>query len=145
MGRTVVVARHGSSQALREFLDRFRRPAAVPAEVSDEVVRELGPVFEALDSLQQEAAVLQHEAECRRSDEQLTVATEIERRLAAGRESADRVRRAIVEEARRNTESEAAELRARARAEAGRLRERGRSRIPDLANSIVGCVLEDCR
>jgi vacuolar-type H+-ATPase subunit H len=122
------------------ILDRFRRAAAVPAGVADDLTRELAPVFAALDSI---------ESECERVLAEATEAAE--RRLAAvraenavvsarSREHAEAVRTETEAERRRVREQEAHALRAEAEAEAEAIRERGEGAIPELVAAVVACV-----
>ncbi|HXV33926.1 MAG TPA: hypothetical protein VD769_07945 [Gaiellaceae bacterium] len=122
------------------ILDRFRRAAAVPAGVGDDLVRELAPVFAALDSI---------EADCERVRAEAAEAAE--RRVAAARaesavvsartrEHAEAVRAEAEAERRRARELQASALHAEAEAEAEAIRERGAERIPKLVAAVVACV-----
>ena len=122
------------------ILDRFRRAAAVPAGVADDLARELAPVFAALDAI---------EEDCRRAHAEAVAAAE--RRVAAaradaavvsarGRERAEAVRAAAEAERRRAREAEAQALRADSEAEAARIREEGADRIPALVAAVVDCI-----
>lgn len=127
------------------ILDRFRRAAAVPAGVGDDLARELAPVFAALDAI---------EAECERV--RADAAEAAERRVAAARaesavvsarsrEHAEQVRTETEAERRRAREREAHALRAEAEAEAGRIRERGAAAMPELVAAVVACVRAEAR
>jgi len=122
------------------ILDRFRRAAAVPAGVADDLARELAPVFAALDAI---------EEDCRRARAEGAAAGQ--RRVAAaradaavvsarGRERAEAVRTAAEAELRGAREAEAHVLRAEAEAEAARIREQGADRIPALVAAVVDCI-----
>jgi hypothetical protein len=122
------------------ILDRFRRAAAVPAGVGDDLARELSPVFAALDAI---------EAECQRV--RADAAEAAERRVAAARseaavgsarsrEHAELVRTETEADRRRAREQEARLLRAEAEAEAERVRERGAAAMPELVAAVVACV-----
>lgn len=125
---------------LREFLDRFRRSGGVPPQVTDELAAELGPLFEALDALDREAAAIRSEAATRDAALGESAAREVERILAAGRERADRERVRVVEEARRAAAAKTDEIRLASAAEADRIRAYGRDRIDALAAHVVRCV-----
>ncbi len=122
------------------ILDRFRRAAAVPAGVGDDLARELAPVFAALDTI---------EAECERV--RTDAAEAAERRLVAARaksavvsarsrEHAEAVRTETEAGRRRAREQEARSLRAEAEAEAARIKERGAAAMPELVVAVVACV-----
>ena len=122
------------------ILDRFRRAAAVPAGVGDDLARELAPVFASLDAI---------EAECERV--RADAAEAAERRVAAlraesavvssrSRGHAEQVRTETEAERRRAREEEARALRAEAEAEAERIRERGAAAVPELVAAVVACV-----
>lgn len=128
------------SRSLREFLDRFRRPAGVPAQVTDELAAELEPLFAGLDALDREAAAIRAEADRRGAEHREAVTRDVDRVLAAGRERAERARTRVVEDAGRAAEVEAAAIRSSATAEADRIRAQGRSRIPSLVAEVLRCV-----
>jgi hypothetical protein len=122
------------------ILDRFRRAAAVPADVGDDLSRELAPVFASLDSIEAECEQVRGDA-----------AEAAERRIAAARgdsavvsartrEQAEAVRAEAEAERRRAREAEASALRIDAEAEAEVVRERGEERIPELVAAVVACV-----
>ena len=139
-----VVGGRGSG-VLREFLDRFRRHAAVPADVADEIGGELVAVFSLLDELDREAATRRAAADARSSTERTATAAAVEQVLAAGRRQADGVRAQAVEEARHAAGGTATEIAAQARAQATEIRTSGRARIPVLVDEVVACVLEQER
>ncbi|GEM_PF-5020621 len=125
------------------WLERFRRPAGVPAGAGDELAAELRPVFAALDEVEEEARALRAEAE-----------REVERRLEAGAAEAERLLarwrgRAEAERARAEAEErEAAAHRTlaierAAQEEAERIRARGGERIPVLVRRILVCITEE--
>ena len=130
---------------LASWLERFRRPAAVPEAAGESVAAELMPVFAALDEIEEAATRVRTEAEA-----------EARTRIEAAERAADRV----VDAARARAPAE------RARAEAARLAEledaarrmeeeaqieaeavlvRGRGRIPALVEQVVASVTEDVR
>jgi vacuolar-type H+-ATPase subunit H len=122
------------------ILDRFRRAAAVPAAVGDELVNELAPLFLALDSIEEESARVPEAA-----------AEAAERRLASARAEAVELTtqaRAQAESARAETEAmrrakreaEARQLLAVAEAEAREVREQGAARVPELVAEVLACV-----
>jgi hypothetical protein len=122
------------------ILDRFRRAAAVPAAVGDELAGELAPLFLVLDSIAEESERIR-----RAADE------DVERGLAAVREEAagetteahrraDAGRARALAERRESREAEARSLFAAAEAEAREIRERGAARVPDLVADVVACV-----
>jgi hypothetical protein len=127
---------------LREFLDRFRRSAGVPAQVTDEVAAELAPLYSALDAIDREAAAIRADAEQRASADRESVTDEVDRRLAAGREHAERERIRVVADARRAAEKAADEIVSAGVAEADRIRAQGRARVPVLVVDVVRCVVE---
>lgn len=140
------VCQHGVGvRPVSTILDRFRRAAAVPAGVGDDLARELAAVFAALDAV---------EAECEqvRAD----AAAAAERRIAAARaeaavvsarsrEDAEAVRTETEAGRRLAREDEARALRAEAEAEAERIREGGAARMPELIDAVVACVRAEAR
>lgn len=130
------------SRFLREFLDRFRRSAGVPAQVTDEVAAELAPLYIALDAIGREAATVRAGAERRANALRESVTDEVNRRLAAGREHAERERIRVVADARRAAEEAADEIVSAGVAEADRIRAQGRDRVPVLVADVVRCVME---
>jgi hypothetical protein len=127
---------------LREFLDRFRRSGGVPPQVTDELAAELGPLFEALDALDREAAAVRSEAARRNAALRESATREVERILAAGRGDAERERVRVVEGARRAAAAKTGQIRSASAAEADRIRARGRDRIDALVALVVRCVEE---
>ncbi|HEY7691276.1 MAG TPA: hypothetical protein VH816_02945 [Gaiellaceae bacterium] len=132
----------------REWLDRFRRPAAapavpaVPAVPTEEPAPELAPVFAVLDEIDQEARALREEAEREAARRLQAASVEIEAVLARWQARAEAERARAEAEQR---EAAARELRAieqDAAAEADRLRAQGLERIPVLVEEIVACVEE---
>lgn len=125
------------------WLERFRRPAGVPAGASEELDSELMPVFATLDEIEEEAQMLYSEAQ-----------REATRRLEAASREAELVltrwtRQAEVERVRAETErreavtSEVHSIEADAAAEAERIRQDGLERIPALVASLIACVEGD--
>ncbi|HWB56971.1 MAG TPA: hypothetical protein VG479_08560 [Gaiellaceae bacterium] len=121
-------------------LDRFRRAAAVPAVVGDELTVELAPVFLALDSIEDESDCIRRAAE-----------QSVERQLAAARDEtagetaeahrrAEAVRARALAERRDARQAEARALLTAAEAEARAIGERGAARAPGLAAEVVACV-----
>lgn len=131
------------SGATANWLERFRRPAGVPAAASEELDSELMPVLAALDEIEEEAKRLRGEAE-REAARRLDAAS-----VRAERDLARWQRRAEVERARAETErreaiaSEARSIELEGEAEAVRLRERGLERIPALVGSVIACLTEE--
>lgn len=125
------------------WLERFRRPAGVPAAAGDDLAPELMPVFAALDEVERAAEAVRRDAE-----------REVAERIDAARREAERVRakwerRADAERARAEAERRAA-LTAEARAieeaaqrEAERLRVTGLQRMPSLVDAVVLAISED--
>ena len=120
------------------ILDRFRRAAAVPAGVGDDLARELAPVFAALDEIESECDRVRADA----------VAT-AERRVAAdsawSRQAAETARVEAEAERRRALEEEAPRLRREAEAEARRVRAQGETRLAELVDAVVACVRAEGR
>lgn len=124
------------------WLERFRRPAGVPAAATDELETELIPVFAALEDVEAEAARLRAEAE-QEADRRLTAASaEAARRLADWRRRADAERVRARDERRHALETEAHAVELEARDEAERLLRDGRTRIPGLVAAVVAAVRE---
>lgn len=122
------------------ILDRFRRAAAVPAAVGDELAGELAPLFLALDAIEEESDRIRGAAQ-----------ESVERRLAAAREEAagqtaeahrlaEAGRAQALAKRREAREAEAQALRAAAEVEARQIRERGAARVPGLVAEAVACV-----
>lgn len=122
------------------ILDRFRRAAAVPAGVGDDLARELAPVFAALDEIESECDRVRADAaavaERRVADARAAAAAG----SARGREAAEAARAEAEAERRRVLEREALELRREAEAEAERIRARGELRLAELVDAVVACV-----
>ena len=91
------------------ILDRFRRAAAVPAGVGDDLARELAPVFAALDEIESECDRVRADAaataERRVADARVAAAAG----SARGREAAEAARAEAEAERRRVLEREALE------------------------------------
>jgi hypothetical protein len=122
------------------ILDRFRRAAAVPAAVGDELARELAPLFLVLDSIEEESERVRgaaDEAAGRRLSEARAEAAGL---AAAARERAEAGRARAEEERRKAREAEAGSLLVAAEAEAQRIRERGAARSPELVATVVACL-----
>jgi hypothetical protein len=127
------------------WLERFRRPAGVPAAAGEELEAELLPVFAVLDEVEEDARRLRQEAEReagRRRDEG---AAKSERLIAEWRRRADAERTRAETERRQAVASEVRAIEAAAAEEVVRLRERGGSRIPELVADIVACLTEEDR
>jgi len=131
-----------SSGFLRAFLDRFRRPAGVPAQVTDDVATELVPLFMALDGLEREAEAIRQEAARADARSRDAVTAEVEALVGSASETAERDRVRIAEEGLRAAEAEAAGIRRRAEEEAERIRAGGHDRISGLVSDVLGCVEE---
>jgi hypothetical protein len=122
------------------WLERFRRPAAVPEAASEELDAELMPVFAALDEIESEAARLREEADreaTRRIDAAGLEAEQIVQRWQR-RAEIERVRTEEEQRAAMATQAHAIEVAAESEAE--RLRRRGRERIPLLVAEVIGCI-----
>jgi hypothetical protein len=128
------------SRSLREFLDRFRRPAGVPAQVADELLAELEPLFAGLDALDREAARLRDEAARRIALDREAATREVAELLAAGRERAERTRTQVADAARGAAGVEAEAVRSAALREADRIRAQARTRMEPLVALVVRCV-----
>ena len=127
----------GGLRPVGSWLERFRRAAAVPAAVGDDLEAELMPVFAALAELEREAEGLRaaavHDGERRRA----AAAAEAERILVEARRNAAAERARAEEERRCAATSEAAAIEAAGRAEAERVAARGRERLPALVADVV--------
>jgi hypothetical protein len=132
-------------QSVASILDRFRRPAGVPAAAAEDIAAELTPVFAALEELEEEAKTIRDDAA--REAEQLLAAAEARSAeiLAAWgqRAQAEGARMESDCERAAATQVEAAE--AAGREQAQRLRERGHRRMPGLVAEVVACVKEAAR
>ena len=124
------------------WLERFRRPAGVPAAATDELETELIPVFAALEDVEAEAARVRAEAEQEADRRVTTASAEAARRLADWRRRADVERVRAREQRRQELEAEAQAVETEARAEAERLLREGRERIPELVAAVVAAVRE---
>jgi hypothetical protein len=125
------------------WLERFRRPAAVPEAASEEVDAELMPVFAALDEIEVEATRLREEAEreaTRRIDD---AAVHAEHVLVRWQQRAEAERARAEAEQREAIAAHAHEVEVEAEREAERLRRRGRERIPVLVAEVLACITED--
>lgn len=124
------------------LLERFRRPAAVPAAASDEVDVELMPVLAALDKIDEEANRLRADAEREAARRLAAAAAEAERVVGQWRRIAD-AERLRAEAAEREARAQAAHrLESEAEREAARVRARGLERIPALVASVIACIEE---
>jgi hypothetical protein len=125
------------------WLERFRRPAAVPAAASDELDTELMPVFAALDEIETEARHVREEAR-READRRLDSASvRVETTLADARRRAEAERARAEIERREALAGEALSIEAGAEAEAAALRERGLERMPEFVAAVVACITEE--
>ena len=125
---------------LRAFLDRFRRHGGVPAAVTDDIGAELGPLFAALDDLEQEAAGAESVAAGRAATRAHDVAEEIQQILSDARGHAEAERADAIKAGRRTAEAEAARIIRVAEIEAERIRREGRRRLPALVAEVLECV-----
>ena len=125
------------------WLERFRRPAGVPAAATEELDTELMPVFAALEEVEAEAARLREEAR-READRRVAAASgEAAQRLADWRRRADAERARARDERRRALSAEARAVEVEARAEADLVLQAGRERIPELVAAVIACVTEE--
>jgi hypothetical protein len=122
------------------ILDRFRRAAAVPAAVGDDLARELAPVFAALDEIEAECQSIRADAAAAAERRVAAARAEAAVGSARGREETEAVRAEAEGERRRAREDEARRLRDEAEAEAGRVRERSEALLPELVAAVVRCV-----
>jgi vacuolar-type H+-ATPase subunit H len=131
-----------SVRPVSTILDRFRRSVAAPPPAGDDLLRELGPLFAALDEVEEEGDRLRAEARA-----------EAERRLDAARKEAARIaatyaeraeaeRSRTADERRRAGEREARAVLEAADKEARLIRDAGSKRIPELVAAVVACVKE---
>ena len=125
------------------WLERFRRPAAVPAAASEELDSELMPVFAALDEIEEEARRLREEAEREAARRVDAASVQAERALARWQHRAEAERARAEVERREAIASEAQASEAEAETEAERLRARGLERIPALVAEVVACITEE--
>lgn len=122
------------------WLERFRRPAAVPEAASEELDAELMPVFAALDEIEAEAARLREEAD-REAKRRVDAATVQAEEILARWQRRAEVERARAETGRREKIAmHAHAIEVEAEKEAERLRRRGRERIPALVAEVVDCI-----
>lgn len=124
------------------FLERFRRPAAVPAAASDELDAELLPVLETLDRIEEEARALRASAQAEAERRLDAARAEAARSLERWRRQAEAERVRAERERRAALATEARAIGAEAELEAGRLREQGRARMPELVAAVLACVQE---
>jgi vacuolar-type H+-ATPase subunit H len=127
---------------VNEWLERFRRPAAVPAAAADDLSSELMPIFAALTAIEDEARQVHEDAEREASRRVEGAAAEADEIIAESRRRAE-AERARSEAARRESiaaEAQAIEL--EAEAEARRIREVGRTRIPPLVAAVIARIAE---
>jgi hypothetical protein len=122
------------------WLERFRRPAGVPAAATEELEAELMPVFAALDAIETDAGAIRAAAAAEASRRVDAAVVEAERLLVDWRRKAE-VERANAQAARRGAiAAEARSIEAEAEQEAARIRARGRERIPELVADVVACI-----
>jgi vacuolar-type H+-ATPase subunit H len=125
------------------WLERFRRPAGVPAAATEELEAELMPVFAALDAIETDAGAIRAAAAAEASRRVDAAVVEAERLLVDWRRKAE-VERANAQAARRGAiASQARSIEAEAEQEAARIRARGRERIPELVADVVACITEE--
>lgn len=125
------------------ILDRFRRAAAVPASVGDDLARELAPVFAALDAIEAESEQVRTRA-AETAERRITAArAETAGASARARERAEAMRAQAEEERHRSRDAEARALLTGAEAEAERIREQGSARARDLVPTVLACVRGD--
>ena len=124
------------------WLERFRRPAGVPAAASDELDAELMPVFADLERIEEEARALREEAEREAERRVEAAAAEAGRVLAEWRRRAETERARAESERRAALASEARAIEREAEIAAERVRERGLERMPALLAAVVSAVKE---
>lgn len=127
------------------WLERFRRPAAVPAAAGEEIEAELMPVFDLLDEVEGEARALVAEAEAEAARRVEAGAVEAERLRALWRRRADVERARAEHEHGAATKSKALELAAEAQTAADEARARGLEQLPGLVNSVLACLTGEQR
>lgn len=127
---------------LRDFLDRFRRVAGVPAEAAEDTAAELAPVFALLDPLETELEEIAAAAERRRQRLLEEASTEAALTLADAHEQGEAEHAEALKIGRRAAAAPAADIVAAAEREAEAIRARGRERIPDLVAQVLACVRE---
>ena len=122
------------------ILDRFRRAAAVPADVGDDLARELAPVFAALDAIEAECEQVRREAGGTAERRVAAARAEAAVVSARSRQRAEEARAEAEAERRRARAQEARGLRAEAADEARRIAELAAERVPGLVEQVVACV-----
>jgi hypothetical protein len=127
------------------ILDRFRRAAAVPAGVGDDLARELAPVFAALDEIEEACDRVRASAAASAERRVAKARAEVAAGSARCREAAEAARAEAEAERRRTLEREALELRREAEVEARRIRAQGAARLGELVDSVVACVRAEAR
>lgn len=136
-----MIERSGAG-ALRAFLDRFRRQAAVPAQAADELAAELQPLFADLDALDREADELRAAAAHTEGEREAVAAARLDELRAAGLDAAAHAGRRASASALRAFEAEAAAVADAGRAEADRISAEGPGRIDALAGRVLDLVWE---
>lgn len=128
-------------KGVSSLLERFRRPAGVPAAASDEPASELVPVFAVLDEIEAELDVLR--AAAREHAERLLASAdaEAEQIRERARRQADTERERTERELRLAAAADTRAAVAAAEAEAQGLRERGLARVPAAVDRILADVL----
>jgi len=109
--------------------------------MSDEIERELVPLFAALDALERDAAALREASERRIEADRERTRASVERMLATGRAASEGERVRVRAEGREAAEREAADLVRQAEVEVERIRAAGDEMIPGLVAQVVECVL----
>lgn len=127
---------------LRDFLDRFRRVAGVPADVAEDTTAELAPVFALLEPLEAELADVAAAAERRRQRLLEEAETEADQILADARGQGEAERAEVLKLGRRAAAAAAAEIVSAAETEAAEIRARARERAPELVARVLACVRE---
>ena len=127
------------------WLERFRRPAGIPAAVTEELDAELLPVFAALDRIEEEAVAIRKAAEEEASRRLDAAEAEAERRLASWRRRADAERTRAELQQRDAITARARALESRGSEEAAEILTRGRERIPALVAVVIACITEGTR
>jgi hypothetical protein len=123
-------------------LDRFRRAAAVPAAVGDELASELAPLFLVLDSIEEEAEELRAAARDSAGRRLAVARAEAAGIAARARERAEAARARAEAGRLEAREGEARALLAAAEEEARETRERGAARASALVEAVLACVKE---
>jgi hypothetical protein len=125
------------------WLERFRRPAGVPAAATEELETELMPVFAALDVIEEEAGAIRSAAAAEASRRLDAAVVEAERALADWRLRAERERMSAQAKRRDEIETHARSIEAQASLDAARVRERGLERVPELVADVVSCITRE--